>query len=140
MPLPPMTPPLPAAAAAMASCMAGILSCLTICCTSMLSQEPRLPAARPPPPPGPPPPRPPPRPILPPRDPPWDDFRRSIEFFRPVGEEEVRKCDVNPFVKTQISDFILDSFRWESPLFQPLPLSCFYLKSSLYFVAENRVV
>lgn len=95
MPLPPMTPPLPAAAAAMASCMAGILSCLTICCTSMLSQEPRLPAARPPPPPGPPPPRPPPRPILPPREPPWDDFRRSIEFFRPVGEEEVRKCDVN---------------------------------------------
>lgn len=83
-PLPPMTPLLPAAAAAMASCMAGMLSCLTICCTSMLSQEPRLPAARLPPAPGPPPPRPPPRPILPPSEPPWDDFRRSTEFFLPI--------------------------------------------------------
>lgn len=83
-PLPPIIPLLPAAAAAMVSCMAGMLSCLTICCTSMLSQEPRPLAARPAP--GPPPPRPPPRPILPPREPPWDDFRRSIEFFLPVEE------------------------------------------------------
>lgn len=87
-PLPPMTPLRPAAAAAIASCMAGMLSCLTICCTSMLSQEPRPLAARPPPAPGPPPPRPP-RPILPPKEPPWDDFRKSKEFFLPVeGKQE----------------------------------------------------
>lgn len=84
-PLPPMTPPLPA----MASCMANMLSCLTICCTSMLSQEPRVPA------PGPPGPRPPPRPILAPREPPCDDFRRSMEFFRPVEENIHIKCELS---------------------------------------------
>ena len=95
-PLPPMAPPRPAAAAAMASCMAGMLSCLTICCTSMLSQEPRPPMARPAPAPGPPPPRPPPRPILPPAtEPPWDDFRRSIEFFLPTKEKNKRRPNEN---------------------------------------------
>lgn len=81
LPLPPITPLRPAAAAAMASCIAGMLSCLTICCTRMLSDDPSPPAANPP---DGPPPRPPPRPILPPSEPPWDDLRRSIEFFLPM--------------------------------------------------------
>lgn len=133
MPLPPMTPLLPAAAAAMASCMAGMLSCLTICCTSMLSQEPRLPAARLPPAPGPPP-RPPPRPILPPNEPPWDDFRRSMEFFLPAEDKEKEKMTSERFYFIGAKDVCcIHNRQMEPQAFSLLRKLFIFYHSSFYF-------